>query len=129
MENFMADTCRIWRIYTGPDGKSIQEPLDVPLHSKRFGLASSLLAGEGVEIHRQSPGQHASWHTAPRRQLITTIAGAAEIETGDGKVLLSCPGVIHLVEDLTGQGHITRIVGSEDRVSLFMPLDDSTLEK
>ena len=122
----MAETFRIWKISTGPDGKSRQEPLDIPLKTARHGLVSSLFSGAGVELHRQSPGQVATWHNAPRRQLIATISGEAEIETGDGKVLKSHAGVIHLVEDLTGQGHITRITGTEDRVSLFMPLDDMT---
>ena len=122
----MAETLRIWRIFTGEDGKSRQDPVEVPLKSARFGLVSNLLTGSGVELHRQSPGAYANWHTAPRRQLIATISGEAEIQTGDGQVLRSRPGVLHLVEDLTGQGHITRIVGTEDRVSLFMPLDDAT---
>ncbi len=123
----MAETFRIWRIFTGPDGKSRQEALDVPLQSAKSGLVSKLFSGPGVEIHRQAPGSSASWHNAPKRQLIATLSGEAQIETGDGKVLNSRAGVIHLVEDVTGQGHITRVVGSEDRVSLFMPLDDSTL--
>lgn len=118
----MADTFQIIRITTGPDGKSRQQVVEVPLERHRMGLVSRLFAGPGVEIHRQSPGSGASWHTAPRRQLIATISGEAEIETGDGKVLKSRAGVIHLVEDLTGQGHITRVIGNEDRVSLFMPL-------
>lgn len=120
----MAEIFQIHRIFTGPDGKSRQELIEVPLRQAKMGLVSRLFAGPGVELHRQSPGNQASWHTAPRRQLIATISGEAEIETGDGKVLKSRAGVIHLVEDLTGQGHITRIVGSEDRVSLFMPLDE-----
>ncbi|MFM9972249.1 MAG: hypothetical protein ACKVQK_28030 [Burkholderiales bacterium] len=118
----MADTFQIIRIFTGPDGKSRQEPLDVSLKTAKYGSVSNLFSGPGMEIHRQSPGSSASWHNAPKRQLIATISGEAEIETGDGKVLKSKPGVIHLVEDVTGQGHITRITGTEDRISLFMPL-------
>jgi hypothetical protein len=120
----MAESFRIWRIYTGADGKSCLEPVDVPMNAMRFGTVSRLFSGKGVEIHRQAPGLSASWHTAPRRQLIATIAGEAEIETGDGQKLRSVPGVVHLVEDVTGVGHITRVVGTVDRVSLFMPLDE-----
>lgn len=122
----MDKAIQITRIYTGPDGKSRQQAIDVPMQSHRMGLVSKLFSGTGVEIHRQSPGGGASWHRAPRRQLIATISGEAEIETGDGKVLKSRPGVIHLVEDLTGEGHITRVIGTEDRISLFMPLADGT---
>ena len=34
------------------------------------------------------------------------------------------PGVIQLMEDTKGRGHITRVLGTEDRVSIFMPLAD-----
>ena len=78
----MAETFRIWRIFTGEDGQSRQEPVEVPLKSARFGLVSDLFTGSGVELHRQAPGLHANWHTAPRLQLIATISGEAEIETG-----------------------------------------------
>ena len=122
----MAETLRIWRIYAGDDGKSRLQPIEIPMNSARFGTVSKLFKGSGVDIHRQSPGFDATWHNAPRRQMIATIAGEAEIETGDGQMLKSRPGVIHVVEDLTGQGHITRVTGSEDRISLFMPLDDDT---
>jgi quercetin dioxygenase-like cupin family protein len=122
----MVETFRIWKISTGHDGKSRQDPVDVPLNSGKLGLVSKMFSGPGVEIRRQSPGNEGSWHTAPRRQLIATISGEAEIETGDGKILKSRPGVIHLVEDLTGQGHITRVTGTEDRISLFMPLAEGT---
>jgi hypothetical protein len=120
----MSETLRIWRVYPGPDGRSRLEPLDIPLDSSRHGLVSRLFKATGVDLHRQSPGHSADWHTAPRRQLIATLTGEAEIECGDGQVLRCRPGVIHLVEDTTGQGHITRVVGSEDRVSIFVPLAD-----
>ena len=31
---------------------------------------------------------------------------------------------INLIEDTTGKGHITKGVGTEDRVSLWLPLAD-----
>jgi hypothetical protein len=34
------------------------------------------------------------------------------------------PGSIDLAEDLTGKGHITRVVGNEDRVTLAIPVSD-----
>jgi len=57
----------------------------------------------------------------PRRQMICTIEGEGEIETGDGQKLAVKPGVITLIEDLTGVGHITRI-GPQGRLCVFMPL-------
>ena len=122
----MAESLRIWRIYSGADGGSCLQPVDIPMNSTRFGTVSKLFAGGGVDIHRQAPGLDATERTAPRRQRIATIASGAETETGDGKILRSRPGVIHVIEGVAGEGHITRITGGEDRVALSIPLDEDT---
>ena len=94
------------------------------MNQSRHGLVSRLFRGPGFDLHRQSPGHSFEWHPAPKRQLIVTISGEAEIECGDGQVLKVRPGVIQLMEDTKGRGHITRVLGTEDRVSIFMPLAD-----
>jgi len=50
------------------------------------------------------------------------LDGPVEVEIGDGTKVRLHPGHILLAEDTTGQGHISRSVGSEDRISLFIPL-------
>jgi hypothetical protein len=45
------------------------------------------------------------------------------MEMGDGQKLVMKPGVITLIEDLTGQGHITRN-GPQGRLCVFLPLDE-----
>ena len=44
------------------------------------------------------------------------------MELGDGTKVRLHPGHILLAEDTTGQGHISRAIGSEDRISIFLPL-------
>jgi hypothetical protein len=61
-------------------------------------------------------------HLAPRRMLIITLAGAAAVTVSDGESRVFGPGSVVLVEDTTGDGHITRPVGTEQRVTLFAPL-------
>ena len=51
-----------------------------------------------------------------------TLSGAVDIEIGDGTVRRLGPGDILIAEDLTGRGHVTREVGPEPRVSIFVPL-------
>jgi hypothetical protein len=41
-----------------------------------------------------------------------------------GQTLKVGPGDIELAEDTTGKGHITRTVGTEDRVSIAIPLNN-----
>jgi len=114
---------KINRLYTGPDGQTHAEEIEV-----KFGPAGTdpfkLAAGAGAEIRRAPPGRVADWHTAPRRQYVITLSGRGEIELIDGKKIQLGPGSINLAEDLTGKGHITRVVGNEDRVTIAIPVSD-----
>jgi hypothetical protein len=80
----------------------------------------------GAEIHKAAAGRVNDWHVAPRRQLVITLSGRGEIEVSGGKKISVGPGNMELAEDLTGKGHITRVVGSEDRVTVQIPLADQS---
>jgi quercetin dioxygenase-like cupin family protein len=71
------------------------------------------------------PGYILNWHCAPRRQYTITLSGEAEIEVGDGTVKRIGAGDVILAEDLTGQGHITRVVGNQPRLSVVVPLAET----
>ena len=45
-----------------------------------------------------------------------------EVELEDGTKIPLGPGSIDLAEDLTGKGHITRVVGNEPRITLAIPV-------
>jgi quercetin dioxygenase-like cupin family protein len=87
-----------------------------------YGEGTPLQGATGITFRLAPPGYVLSWHCAPRRQYTITLAGAAEIEVGDGTVRRVGPGDVLLAEDLTGQGHITRVVGSEPRFYAVVPL-------
>jgi uncharacterized cupin superfamily protein len=53
---------------------------------------------------------------------VVTLSGQVEIEAGDGAVRRFGPGDVLLAEDLTGQGHLTRVVGDQPRTALLVPL-------
>lgn len=113
------------RIYAGPDGESHFEDVDVPM-TPGGGASdlSALIPATGVIFRRSSPDQNIDWHPAPRRQFVITLSGEAEIVASDGEVRRIGPGTVMLADDTTGKGHITRGVGSVDRISLFVPLAD-----
>jgi quercetin dioxygenase-like cupin family protein len=75
-------------------------------------------------MRRFDPKRSNPWHHAPGRVCVFTLSGAVEIEVGDGTVRRLGPRDILIAEDLTGQGHYTREVGDEPRVSVFVPLGD-----
>ncbi len=110
------------RIYTGPDGLSHAEEIEMKLN----GNATEMIKATGVEFSRRAPGSTNEWHTGPRRQFVITLSGQGELEVAGGKKVAAGPGHINLIEDTTGKGHITRNLGSEDRIAITIPLVDQT---
>jgi hypothetical protein len=113
---------RVVRLYTGADKQSHFEDVELPFPPG--GETTPPMPSPGVTFRRRLPGRALEWHCAPRRQYVVTLAGQAEYEVGDGMVRRLGPGDILLAEDLTGQGHISRIVGNQPRVSIWIPLPD-----
>ena len=102
-----------YRLYTGNDGQSHMEEYSPP----------DILPAASVVFRRHEPGNFIDWHIAPRRQFIVTLEGQVEIGLGDGSIRTLGPGDMMLAEDITGQGHTTRAVGTIPRVSIAIPLD------
>jgi len=112
------------RIYTGPDGQSHAEKVELKLTN---GNATEMFKATGIQFRRTPPGTFSDWHVGPRRQFVITLSGRGEIGLAGGQKIDLVPGKIELIEDLTGKGHTTRAVGNEDRISIAIPLADQTL--
>src|SRR5262245_29521133 len=69
------------RIYTGPDGLSHAEEIEMKLN----GNATEMIQATGIEFSRRAPGSNNEWHTGPRRQFVVTLSGQGEIEVAGGK--------------------------------------------
>lgn len=118
---------KIWRVYSGPDGQS--HLAEMPLAMKPFvdvegahGESTSMQSATGITFRVSPPGYVLDWHCAPRRQYSISLSGTAEIEVGDGTVARLGSGDVVLAEDLTGQGHVTRVVGDQPRFYAIVPL-------
>src|SRR5688572_6633850 len=117
----------IVRLYTGADQRSHFE--EVELRFEPLGDQSEvaeLVPGSGILVRRFELDRTNPWHHAPGRYAVFTLSGAVDIEVGDGSVQRIAPGDILIAEDLSGQGHETREVGPEARVSVFVPLAAAT---
>ena len=109
----------IARLYTGDDGQSHIEELELESHPELGALQSA----SGIVFRRVESGYFIDWHCAPRRQFVITLEGEVEIDLGDGSVRRFGPGSAMLAEDLTGQGHTTRAVADGPRLTATIPLD------
>ena len=110
----------ITRFFTGPDGLTHAEEIEVKFAPG--GGAYNLLASSSVQLRRTPPGREIDYHPASRRQYVITLSGHAELVLSGGQTIQVGPGSIELAEDTTGKGHITRTVGTEDRVVILIPI-------
>jgi quercetin dioxygenase-like cupin family protein len=119
-------TVMITRLYTGPDGQTHAEEIEAKFAAGGNNEVFKMMGTTGAQLTRAKAGTVIDWHTAPRRQYVITLSGQGEVEVAGGKKIQLGPGHIDLVEDTTGKGHITRVVGNEDRVTLQLPLSDQS---
>lgn len=116
---------KVTRLYTGTDGKTKVEEYEVGVKPSDRGMEVSTTATvTGLQFRRTNEDYFLDWHPASRRQYVVTLSGESEVELEDGRKVRLGPGHIMLAEDTTGKGHISRAVGSKDRISLFIPLAD-----
>lgn len=114
------------RIYTGADGESHFETVDVPAASvSATGLTSvsALIPAKTVFFRRSPMEYHYDFHNAPRRQFVVVLSGGVEIVTGHNEAKRLGPGGVLLAEDKTGRGHISRNAGDTERMTVFVTLE------
>ena len=119
----------VTRIYTGADGQTHAGEIDIKLLPFAGKLEQWLAFSEttkvnGSQFMRWSPGYVNDWHPARQRQYLITLSGRGEIELVGGQKIRLEPGRIILAEDVTGKGHITRTLGTEDCILLLVHLAD-----
>lgn len=107
------------RLYSGDDGQTHIEEMSLDSHPNLKELQQNV----GISFRESPVGSFSDWHHAPRRQYVITLEGEVEIGLGDGSVHRYGPGHVTLAEDLTGQGHTTRNIGSVPRVSATIPIE------
>jgi len=112
------------RLFTGPDNKTHAEKVELGFSPSGNGEASDLLPVNRAVLFRTTANSTHDFHVPPRRQYVITLSGHGEIDLEDGEKFVVGPGDIDLVEDTTGKGHITKVVGDGDRVALNLYIAD-----
>jgi quercetin dioxygenase-like cupin family protein len=113
------------RLYTGPDNLTHSEEVEVKFSGGgESNAVSKMMQVTGAELHRAAPGRVSDWHRGPSHRYVITLSGRGELEVAGGKKIPVEPGHIELIEDTTGKGHITKVIGAEDRVTLHLLIPD-----
>ncbi len=56
-------------------------------------------------------GWYGEWHPTPVRQWLMLLSGACEFEAGDGQRERRQAGDVVMLDDTSGKGHQTRVIG------------------
>ena len=115
---------KIIRLYTGDDGKSHFEDVDITLDDSGFiGKLSKPQKATSVIFRETAADYDYDWHNAPERQYIIMLDAGVEITLGDGTKRRIDQGDVLLAEDTTGQGHVSRALQNKPRKSVFITLE------
>jgi len=107
------------RLYSDDNGESHFEDAALEFQSVDFAPPAPPLDvstfGEvkNCSILRAAPGWIGDWHPAPYPQLHFYLSGEVEAEVTDGEKRRIRAGEFALVEDTTGKGHRSHVVGRE----------------
>ena len=102
------------------DGVSHFSDLAVPLHALAFAPPapampiSALEAASGLLLLILPAGWGGAKHPSPRRQVAFCLSGRLRVEAGDGTVREFGAGAIWRMEDVSGSGHTTTVLGEAD---------------
>jgi len=104
-------------IYTDSVGESHFKDSDAAFKQVNFappappvGLTQFLDASK-IVFFQIPAGWFGDWHPAPKKQFFCCLKGEAELTASDGEVRCFKAGDVFLLEDTTGKGHTTRVVG------------------
>ena len=110
---------RYFRIYSDEYGQSHFKEMELRFAPKVLSLTEpALMASEPQEASqllfvRFPPGWSTEWHPAPAYQYVCVLSGEAELTVGDGDTRRFAGGDILHLQDITGDGHTTRVDGDE----------------
>jgi len=104
----------------GQDGVSYFADVEIPLSPGDFAPPAPTMP-----ISQKEDCKHllylvlpAGWggakHPSPRRQVAFCLSGRLRVEAGNGEVREFGAGAIWRMEDVSGSGHTTTVIGDED---------------
>ena len=118
------------RLYADSSGDSHFKDVEIECHKTDFAPPAMPLNVSAFSSAIECgfitipPGWYGDWHPAPQRQFIFHLAGQIESRVSDGETRTFVPGDILLMEDTTGKGHVSRVVGSAEVLDAVVKLSD-----
>jgi hypothetical protein len=118
----MATALSYVRLVSDATGNSHFAPVDITMTTRNFAPpapsfdVSELGPASRVGFLRVPRGWVGEPHCSPVRMWIFVLSGEMEFEASDGEIRPGVSGTAILLEDTTGKGHSSRVVGNADAV-------------
>ena len=114
----------ILNLYEDKEGISHFRELDVDFSEPLYTLRTTeRIPVKGLFFVESPPDYDLDWHKAPRKQYIINLDAAVQITAGDGESREIGIGQVLLVEDTTGQGHLSKVIGNKIRHAAFIAVE------
>jgi hypothetical protein len=116
------------KIFTDEEGETHFGNVEIELESDQYAppappfMVSELRPATHYGFSQFPSGWVGEWHPAPRKQFYLILSGEVECTVSDGQRRVFGPGSIVLLEDTTGKGHVTKVIGSKDVVAAMVVL-------
>lgn len=112
------------KIYNDSNGVSQFQDIEVAFSPGDFASSAHPLLTSGFRSADAGfvsvpSGWDSGWHNAPGDGFAILLQGTVEIEVGSGEIRRFSPGDVWRSTDVSGRGHISRIVGEGD-ATIFM---------
>jgi hypothetical protein len=118
----MSNTLRFLRLYSDDAGISHFAPIDIEVASREFAPPAAAFGVSALEPASRHGflSLPAGWvgelHPSPIRMWVVVLSGEMEFEAGDGAKHRIAPGDSLLLDDTTGMGHGSRVLGFDAAV-------------
>ena len=106
-------------IYSDANGVSHFRDAEISFSPNEPASQTHLVSKSGFEMAEAGflsvdSGWDSGWHNSPGDGFAILLQGKVEIEVGSGEVRRFVPGDVWRSTDVSGDGHISRVVSSED---------------
>ena len=120
---------KVHHLYAEADGESHWRDVDIALAEQSFAppargiFVSDAEPAVATLFLRLPAGWDEPIHPTPKRQTLVCLRGAVDVTASDGETRRIGPGDAWRMEDRTGKGHHTAVVGAEDFEAVMIQFD------
>jgi len=109
---------KLHHIFATADGESHHEIVEISNSTGEIPVT-----GMTARAYARNESNTAELHTAPRKQFAINMTGSLEVEISGGSRHGIGQGDLVYLEDITGKGHITRVLSPVTNLFIHVPQD------